>query len=101
MLRRFNAQSSAIREKCLDVFLGVFTQRHTSRGRVGNDPVVHVGQVHDVIHLEAAQLQEPSQHILKHESAEIPDVRVVVDRRPAGIHLHFTGLLRYEDFHLS
>jgi len=49
---------------------------------LANDAVVHVRQVHHVVQLESAQLQEAPQDILKHEGAVIPDMRVVVDRRP-------------------
>jgi len=49
-----------------------------------------------VVQLESAQLQETPQNILEHERAVIPDMRVVVDRRPARVHAHFAGLLRYE-----
>ena len=49
-----------------------------------------------MVQLESAQLQKPPQNILKDEGAVIPDVRVVVDRRPARVHVHFARFLRNE-----
>jgi len=43
-------------------------------------------QVHHVVQLESAQLQEPPQNILKHERAIIPDMRVV--RITVGPHVY-------------
>jgi hypothetical protein len=58
-----------------------------------DDAIVHIGQVHHVLELESAQPQEPPQNILKHKRSVIPDMRVVVDRRPAGVHAHFARFL--------
>ena len=71
------------------------------RRRLRDDAVVHVGQIHDVVELEAAQLQEAPQDVLKHKRAVVPDVRVVVHRRPAGVHAHFAGFLRNERLGLA
>src|SRR3974390_3526717 len=51
--------------------------------------------------LEPAQLQEPPQNVLEHERPEIPNVRVVVDRRAARVHAHFPGLQRIKRFNFS
>ena len=57
-----------------------------SRAGIANDLVVHVGDVHHVIQLEAALPQEAAQQIDDDEGAEVADVSVVVDRGPAGVH---------------
>jgi hypothetical protein len=54
-----------------------------------------------VIHFEAAKLQEPPKNVLKHKSAKIPDVRIVIHRRPTGVHADFTALQGREGFDLS
>ena len=91
----------AIGEESLDVFFRVLANADAGGGRIGDDAVVHVGQIHDVGQLEAAQLQEAAQNILEDEGAEIADVRVVVDRGAAGVHVHFAGLQRDERFNFS
>ena len=53
---------------------------------VADDLVVHVGDVHHVLQLEAALLEEAPQGVDDDEGAEVADVAVVVDRGPAGIH---------------
>jgi hypothetical protein len=55
-------------------------------GRVTDDLVVHVGDVHDVIELEAAGAQPFAQDVQKGEGAEITDVGVIVDGGAAGVH---------------
>ena len=56
--------------------------------------MLHVGQVHDVVELEAAQFQKSPQSVLEHEGAVVADVRVVVDRGSAGVNADFARLLR-------
>ena len=69
-------------KKACTIFFGVFTHGVTPAcGGIGDDPVVHVGQVHDVIHLEAAQFQEPSQNIL--ETRKCGNCRCARSRRPS------------------
>ncbi len=99
-LRRLNAERLAIVEKRLNEFLGVVADTHPSGSGICDDAVVHVRQVHDVVQFESAKLQEPPQDILKHERAVIPDMRVVVHRRPAGVHAHFARFLRNEILNL-
>ena len=96
VLRRFDAKRLAIVEKRLHEFRGVVADAYACRSGIRDDAVVHVCQIHHVVQLESAQLQEAPQDILKYEGAVIPDMCVVVDRRPARVHAHFPGLLRYE-----
>src|SRR5712692_5878319 len=55
---------------------------------IGNaaDAVVDVGEVHDVVEAEAAELEEAAKDVLEDESAVVADVGVVVDRGAAGVH---------------
>ena len=55
-------------------------------GRVADDLVVHVGDVHDVVERIAAARSHAAQDVLEGEGAEIADVGVVVDGGAAGVH---------------
>ena len=93
-------QRLQVLEKRLLIFLRVLADSHARRRRVANDLVVHVGDVHDVAHLGAQQPQRPPQHIHLQKRPEIPDVPVVVDRRPARIHPQSLAVRGRQRFHL-
>ena len=101
MLRRLDAQRLAIVEECSYELLGIIPQTHARGSGIGDNAVIHIGEVHHVVQLESTQLQEAPQNILEHESAVIADVRIAVDRRPAGVHADFARLLRNKGFNLS
>jgi hypothetical protein len=101
VFRRFDAEDAAIVEKGLHEFLGVVANGQARGGGVGDDAVVDVGEVHDVMHFEAAELEEAAENVLKDEGAVIADVRVVVDRGAASVHADFAGLLRDEGLGLA
>ena len=101
VFRRLNIQRLAIFEERICEFVRVFTDADFCRGSIGDDAVVHVGQIHDVGHLETAQLQKAAENVLKDERTEISDVRVVVNRGPAGIHFDFARGLRDEGLGLA
>ena len=67
-------------------FCGVLANGDAGGGRVADDLVVHVGDVHDVLQLVAALPQEAAQQFDDDEGAEVADVAVVVNRGPAGVH---------------
>ncbi len=54
-----------------------------------------------MLHFVTAQLQKTPQHVLKNKGAEIANVREIVDRWPASIHLHFVGFQRNEWLHFA
>ena len=62
-----------------------FCQRQTGGFGIADGLVVDVGQVHDVPDAHPVELDHPAQNILERVRAEIPDVRKVVYRRPAGV----------------
>ena len=67
--------------------------------RLADGAVVDVGEIADVLHLVRAELelQQPPQHILDEERAEIADVRGGINGRPAAIHAeNAAGLRRFE-----
>ena len=100
VLRRLDAQCLAIRKKRRHILLGILPNPHSRRRRIGDDPVIHVGQVHRMSELQSALFQVAPQNILKHERAKISDVRIVVYGRPARVHLHFARTQRHEFFYL-
>ena len=69
--------------------VGVLAQRHPGVLRAGNRAIVDVGEVHDLVHAEAAQVFEgPPQHVDAHERPEVPDVAAVVHGEAARVHAH-------------
>ena len=66
------------------------------RGGLGDDAIVHVGEVHHLRDLEAARAQEAAQDVLEDEGAEVADVGVVVDRGAAGVDGHSARMQGHE-----
>src|SRR5205807_4752602 len=81
----FDAEGFAILEESLQEFLGVVANVFSRGGGVGDDAIVHVGQVHDVDQLESSKLEEAAKHVLEHEGAVVADVRVIVDGGAASV----------------
>src|SRR4029077_4649828 len=79
----------------------IFAKADARRGRFLNDPIVHVGEIHDLNDAEAFRLQKPPQDILKYERAEITDVSEIVDRGPAGVRMHLAGYQRNKRLRLA
>ena len=96
--RPLDVQSGAVFQKSLLVLGGVVLDAQPFLRGVADDLVVHVGNVHDVAHVESALPQETAQKVDRNEGAEVADVAVVVDRGPAGIHANFIVLQRLELF---
>ena len=55
-------------------------------GFVGHVP--DVGDVHDLLHLEALELERAADQVVEHEAPQVPQVGVAIDRRTAGVHRH-------------
>ena len=101
VLGGFDAERFAVVEEGLHKFFGVLADIFSGGSGVGDDAVVHVGQVHDVLQLESSQLEEAPENVLEDKRAVVADVRIVVDRRAAGVHAYFARFLRDEGFGLS
>jgi len=75
---------------------------HLVLARVGIvGQVAHVRDVDDVGECIPLPAQRPPQHIGEHIGAHIADMRVVIDRRPAGIDARLTGVDGGEGFELA
>ena len=63
--------------------------------------VADVRDIHHALHAIAVRLKHALKDVFKHVCAQIPDVRIVVDRRPAGIEPHRCFLQGLEDFQFA
>jgi len=52
--------------------------------------VANVGDVHHLCDREALELERAADQVVEHEAPEVPEMRVPIDGRAAGIHLHVT-----------
>ena len=91
-----DADHGCIFEKCFLVLCRVLLNAHSIARGVADNLVVHVRDVHDVMHFVAALPQEPLQHVDGDESSEVADMAVVVDGWAAGIHADFVVAKRTE-----
>ena len=87
-----DAEGIDVGEEALDPRGGLRRQPLVVLGGVVDQPVVHVGQVHDVGDPREAALQPSAQDVLEEEGPEVPDVGTVPDRRAAGVEAHVAGL---------
>ena len=85
-------------KKSFDIFLGVVADAHARRCGFLDDAIVHIGKIHHLQHAVSALVQKAPQNILKHEGAEISDVREIVDGGAAGIDANFARMQRVEGF---
>ena len=60
--------------------------------------VAHIGNIDDMGELVTLPAQRPPQNIRKDVSAHIADMRIIIDRRPAGIHARLAGMDGHECF---
>ena len=63
--------------------------------------VPHIGHIHHVANVVPGRPERAFQDILKNIGAEIPDVRVVIDRRAAGVQTDLPLFDRRERLRLS
>ncbi|OPZ34522.1 MAG: hypothetical protein BWY96_03108 [Spirochaetes bacterium ADurb.BinA120] len=94
VLHRLDVQGRQILEEDVGVAGGVLGQAHALARGAGDRLVVYVGDVHRVVHPEAAEFQVAPQKIVEDEGAEVSYMGVSVDCRPAGIDCD-GGIVRY------
>ena len=66
---------------------GELGQRDASLAAAPDRFVVHVGEVHHAMDVIAARFEVPLEQVFEDVRAEVADVRVAVNGRPAGIDL--------------
>ena len=81
----FDVERLRVLEECLAEDRGEFLQRQILLARAADRLVVDVGELHDVIDLIAEMFQRAAQQIDRDVGAEIADVPVIVDGRPADV----------------
>ena len=103
VLRTLHAQRAEILEERVLKFLREVREPHAELPAAADRLVVHIGEIHHALHVEAARFEMPLQQILEDIRAKIPDVREVIDRRPAGVELHAfpRGIERAELFQFA
>ena len=80
-----DVQRLRVLEKGLAINRGEFLQRQVFLARAADGLVVHVGELHDVIDLITEMPQRAPEQIDRDIGAEIADVAVIIDGRPADI----------------
>src|SRR4030095_4622137 len=71
-------------------------QGHSARSAAPNRFIIDIGEIHDALNLIASKFQMPLQQILEDVSAKIPNVSVIIHRRPARVHASAIRLNRPE-----
>ena len=61
------------------------------------DPVVDVGEVHDVGHAVSGDLEVAPEQVIEKECAQVSDMREIPHRRPAGVHADMSTFEWFED----
>ena len=100
-LRLFNMQCRRILEECFLILRCVLLHIDSRLGRVADNFVVHVSDVHDVMEFMSALAKVAAQNINRNEGTEIANVAVVVNRRPASVHADFVVHQRPEFLNFS
>src|SRR6266446_4023835 len=98
MLRPLDPQRVEFLEEGLDVWLGELVDRLAVLGGLLDDAVLDVGEVHHLGDAISLLEEDPAQQVLEEESAEVTDVRIIVDGRAAGVHANVARLDRHELF---
>ena len=92
----FNAELVEILKKRGFVSRGEFPQRQIFRSGIADGLVVHIGEVHNLRDFGAVVFERAFEDVLKQISAEIADVREIVDGRSAGVHADIGAVDRFE-----
>src|ERR1019366_8727619 len=98
--RPLQAQRGAIFQEGVRIDLRILGERLVRRHGVADDLVVHVGDVHHVVQLEAVGAQTLAQQVHEREGAEVADVGKIVHRGSAGVHADGVVARRCKFLHL-
>ena len=96
--RGFDIQQAAIHLKGFDKLFGVGPQFESRLLSVADGLVIDVGVVHDVLQPETFVFQIPAKDVQRDEGAEVAEMGIFVDGRPAGVHADLTCLEGRERF---
>ena len=86
LFNRLQPQGPGILLKRPDVLIGIFAKGHAGLLRSGNGLVVHVREVHHLVHAQPQVVPErTAEHVEDHECPEIADVTAVVNGETARV----------------
>ena len=85
----FTAERVKVFPKGVNVLLSIVVDGHAALLRFRHDAVVDIGEVHDVRHAQALELQIPANNISGDCRAKISDVAVIPNRGAAIVKLRF------------
>ena len=100
-MRPLDIQRRRVFQKSLFILRRVRLHRDAIARRVADDLVIDVGNIHHVADVISALPQKAIEQIDRNKRAEISDVSVVVNRRPAGIHSDLVPCHRPKFFDFS
>ena len=89
---RGDIQGLEVGEEGLDVGPGVVLQRLLLLQRAPDGFVIHIGQVHDLVHVVARKFQVAVHQVLEHIGPVVAHVGEVVNGGPAGVEADAPGL---------
>src|SRR5437763_17149734 len=87
--------------KCIDVFRRVLIERLSGLVGLSDDPIIHIGQVHDGSYAQAFEFQVAPNQIRGDGRAKITDMAVIPNRQPAVIKLRLAFDERTKLFKLT
>jgi hypothetical protein len=96
--RQLYPERFAVLQKSFRIFCGVIPEAHPLLMRIVNSPVIYVCDVHDMKDPVIPIAQIPSEKVLKCKGSEVADMRIIVNRRPAGIKSNYTFFQGMEFF---
>ncbi len=91
VFRALDGEGVEVFEEGLLVDAGVDVDGEIDGGRVADDLVIDVGDVHDVLRGDALLMEETAEDVDMEKGAEVADVAVVVDRGAAAVHAEGGG----------
>ena len=102
-IRAFDPQCFDILEERLLELLSEFPERNFRFARAANRLVIHVGDIHDAMHLVTAQFEMPLKQILEDIRTKVADMRAAVNSRPARVDVDLAacGIARLEVFEFA
>ena len=97
VLGGLRAQRRHVLEESPGVWLDVLLDCRPRVHRLVEDPIIDVGQVHDMRDPKARHAKVPADEVVKEKRTQVSDVREVPHRRTTGVHAHKTRFEWLED----
>src|SRR4029450_56740 len=98
-IRSLATQCVEVFPKCVDVLCRVVVDAHARGLRLRDDAVFNVGDIHDVRHVIAFELEIPAKYVGCDRRTEVTDVTVIPNRGATGIETNLTLSQRMKFFY--